>query len=431
MTVPRFDRSSFSGSEPCTRIGAGSLGAKTAGLLDIRTTLERAIGPSFEGRIGVEIPRLTAIGTEMFDRILEDNGLLRAALVGLPDEQIARQLTKAELPADLIEDLRALLTAVRTPLAVRSSSLLEDDLREPLAGAYATKMIPNSAPDLDTRLGQLARAVQHVYASTFFAEATAARRAATGSPPDEKMAVLIQQVVGTGQNGRFYPHVSGVARSSNFYPLGIAKPSDGSVSLALGLGRTIVDEGIAWSYSPACPQANPPYAAPRELLGRTQTEFWAIELAPRTDEGGSASETEHLGRHSLADAELDGTLGLLASTYDPEDDRFVMGLAQRGQRLLDFAPILKANCIPLNALVRELLRACEQALGTLVELEFALTMGASPAEPARFGLLQVRTMMTSRAEIELSEGDLVGDNVLVASAAALGNGRLSTVRDLV
>lgn len=432
--VSPFDRASFDGTEPFTRIGGGSVGSKARGLLRVADILATAVRPRFRDQISVEIPRFSVIGADCFDVFVGQNGLSRAALRELTDEQIAAEFEGARLPDAVQDDLQVLVSRLRVPLAIRSSSLLEDDVHEPMAGAYATMMLPNSAPDPARRLDQVVRAVKRVYASMFLREATRFARAGGRPAGDEKMAVIIQDVTGTGQNGRFYPHLSGVARSSNFYPLGIAKPGDGSASLALGLGRTIMAEGVGWSFSPACPQANPPYNTRQELLKMTQTRFWAIDLEGTAHEGrqaASVSETEYLGNYALAEAEADGALALLASTYDPDNDRIVTGLSGSGPRLVDFAPILKANCTPLNALIKELLRACEDTLKCPVEIEFAASFPPHAPCPARFGFLQVRPLMASHAEVDVLQDELLADNVLVASDAALGNGNPGGVLDVV
>jgi hypothetical protein len=313
---------------------------------------------------------------------------------------------------------------------VRSSSLLEDALFEPFAGVYATKMIPNNQAQIETRFQVLAGAIKSVYASAFFKNAKSYLRAVGRRPEEEKMAVLIQEVVGIGRNNRFYPHLSGVARSCNYYPIGLAKPEDGVVSLALGLGKMIVEDGVAWSFSPACPQANPPYNTLRELLKQTQTEFWAISMAEPEDPG-AVQKSDFLQRYALADAETDGALSFVASTYDAEDDRVITGITRQGPRILDFAPILKSGSIPLNGLLKKLLRGCESRMGTMVEIEFAMVFPRGRSSPARFGFLQARPMVISQSRVEVRTEELWASRVLAASETALGNGSITTICDIV
>jgi hypothetical protein len=235
------------------------------------------------------------------------------------------------------------------------------------------------------------------------------------------MAVLVQEVVGGRHGDRVYPEISGVARSHNFYPTGGAAPEEGVLALALGLGKTIVDGGACWSVSPARPRAAPPFASARQLVEATQSAFWAIHVGPPPPYDPMA-ETEYLVRAGLAEAEADGTLRLLASTYDPDSDRILPGLSRRGPRVLDFAPVLVHEDLALLPTVRAVLAACAEHAGGPVEIEFAVTL--SRDGPARFGLLQVRPQFVSSAEVELGEGDLADPRALVVSDATLGNGDL-------
>jgi hypothetical protein len=430
QSITPFDRHFFTGKEKFTAIGRGSLGGKAHGLALMKDILESRLAPSYRPEIDVSIPTLTVITTEFFDLFMKQNNLYDAALSSLRDDLIATAFQKAELPAQLVGDLRSLVAQVRAPLAIRSSSTLEDAMFEPFASVYATKMIPNNELDTDTRFRKLVEAVKFVYASTFFKDAKNYIQATKHKTTDEKMAVIIQEIVGIRHGQRFYPHISGVARSYNFYPLGHAKPADGVIDLALGLGKTIVDDGVAWSYSPAYPQANPPYNTLAELLAQTQTEFWAVNMGS-PPEFNPIKETEYMAKFSLEDAERDGILRFLASTYRAQDDKIVYGIAEKGPRVIDLAPILKFDLIPLNRMLKALLKLCEDTLERMVEIEFAITLDEHRGAPARFGFLQVRPMVVSEARVELSLAELSGKNVLVASESALGNGVLNDIRNIV
>ena len=411
-------------------MGRGSLGGKAHGLALMCDILEKRLAPSYRPAIEVAVPTLTVITTEFFDVFMKQNNLFEVAYSGQRDDLIAAAFQKADLPAQLVGDLRALIAQVQTPLAVRSSSLLEDAMFEPFASVYATKMIPNNQMSPDARFLKLVEAVKFVYASTFFKDAKNYIQATRHSTADEKMAVIIQEVVGARHGERFYPHISGVARSFNFYALGNARPADGVIDLALGLGKTIVDDGVAWSYSPAYPKANPPYNTLDDLLSQTQSEFWAINMGWPV-EFNPIKETEYMMRFSLAEAEKDGTLQFLASTYRAQDDKIVYGIAEKGPRVIDFAPILKFDLIPLNAMLRALLKLCEETLERKVEVEFALTLDERRGAPARLGFLQVRPMVVSEAEAHIAASEMTGADVLVASEAALGNGLLENINDIV
>jgi hypothetical protein len=429
-TIAPFDRRFFTGEEKFTTIGRGELGGKAHGLALMRDVLESRLAGRFRPEIEINIPTLTVIATDFFDLFMRQNGLYDIALSNPRDDLIAGAFLKSDLPAQLVGDLRALVAQVHTPLAVRSSSLLEDAMFEPFASVYSTKMIPNNQMSPDSRFQKLVEAVKFVYASTFFRDAKNYIRATKHSTSDEKMAVIIQEVVGVRHGQRFYPDVSGVARSYNFYPLGHSKPSDGVVDLALGLGKAIVDDGVAWSYSPAYPRANPPYNTLADLLSQTQAEFWAINMGWPA-EFNPLKETEYLMKYNLEVAERDGTLKFLASTYRAHDDKIVYGIAEKGPRVLDFAPLLKFDLLPLNSLLKELLKVCEDTVQRMVEIEFALTLDERLGRPARFGFLQVRPMVVASAKVMISPEELHGKNVLLASESALGNGSLEDIRDIV
>jgi Pyruvate phosphate dikinase, AMP/ATP-binding domain len=428
--VPRFKRKFFDSAEAIMRIGGGSLGGKALGLAFIKDIIATKFDSNKYPDIKVNIPTLAVIATDFFDNFMQENDLFEIAYSDRPDDRIAHAFQKASLPAPLLGDLRALIAGVKTPLAVRSSSLLEDAIYEPFAGVYATKMIPNNQPDIDTRFQKLVEAIKFVYSSAFFKDAKSYIRATKQSIENEKMAVIIQEVVGRKHWERYYPHIAGVGRSYNFYPTGHAKPEHGVVDLALGLGKTIVDGGMAWSYSPTYPKSIPPFNSINDLLRQTQTTYWAINMEKITVYD-PIKETEYMVEVKLKDAELDGTLPLLASTYIPNRDRIVPGTGPDGPRILNFAPILQLNDFPLNNMVKSLLQICEEAVGTAVEVEFAVTLSTKTDKGARFGFLQVRPMVVTDAKIDVSEDELTADNALVASNKILGNGLVENIKDVI
>jgi Pyruvate phosphate dikinase, AMP/ATP-binding domain len=422
--VARFERDFFDAGTPFTAIGGGELGGKAQGLAFIERTLRERF-PA--GEIAVAIPQLAVITTEHFDAFVDSNGLREVVASDPSDERIAHRFLQGDLPSQLAGDLRALVAAVHSPLAVRSSSLLEDALGRPFAGVYATKMTPNNQLDADSRFRRLVEAVKLVWASTFFREARAYLKTVRRESTEEKMAVIVQQVVGARHGDRFYPDVSGVARSYNFYPSGHARPGDGVASLALGLGRTIVDGEPCWTFSPAYPKAPPPYNSIGELLDATQREFWAVNMGRAPYDPGA--ETEYLVHCPLADAETDGTLRYVASTYDPQAQRITAGAGVKGPRLVNFAPILSYGRIPLNDTVRVLLRACEDALGQPAEIEFAVTMGQEGA--AHLGFLQLRPLVVGHEAVTVEDAELEAAGVLAAGRRVLGNGTDNAVSDIV
>jgi hypothetical protein len=413
-----------------TMIGHGEIGGKAHGLAQIKLDLLDHLDLSMFPEFHVSIPTITVLGTDVFDHFMAQNDLYRIVLAHERDDEIGMAFQHASLPPDIIGDIRALCQEVHFPLAVRSSSLFEDSLHRPFAGVYGTKMIPNNQLDADTRFRVLVEAIKFVYASTFFAEARAYIAGTGESIENEKMAIIIQEVVGARHGDRYYPNFSGVARSYNYYRSGHAKAEDGVVNLALGLGKTIVDGGVSWSYSPAYPNANPPYKSMGEFLKQTQTTFWSVNMG-RPPAHDPVKETEYMMTASLADAEPDGTIDLLVSTYQSDNDRVVAGLSGRGPRIITFAPILYLDALPLNKLLRMLLKRCEETLGAKVEIEFAVTLPEHRDQPARLGFLQVRPMMVTQAQVDLPEPEMRASNVVAASEMVLGNGTNRGIWDIV
>lgn len=426
---PEFDRRFFESREDFTRIGSGALGGKATGLARVKQTIEEGWPKDEHPSFDVGIPRLTVVATDVFDRFIDENGLREVLRSAPGDESVARAFQAAVLPAEIVGDLRGLIETVHQPLAVRSSSLLEDALERPFAGVYATKMIPNNQHDAESRFKCLTEAVKFVWASTFF-DGAREYLAATGGAAEEKMAVVIQEVVGRRHGVRFYPDLSGVARSWNFYATGAARPEEGAASLALGLGKTIVDGGLAWNYSPAHPRANPPVASARELLRETQTRFWAVNMGapPAYD---PVAETEYLTEAWLPDAESDGVLRRLASTYDAASDRLSPGTDAEGVRVLTFAPLLHFEDPPVNDAIRAMLALAERAHGGPVEIEFAITFEEEREPRGRIGFLQVRPLLVGEASVEVKSESLLEPDVLVASESVLGHGETHDLYDIV
>lgn len=420
-----FDRYSNDPADRIRVIGSGEIGGKARGLVLFNQLLKSDQLKSIYGEISVGVPTMTVLCTGVFDAFVEKNRLSRYLDGEYTDDQIAHAFQKGELPFQFLGDLQALVEDIRTPLAVRSSSLLEDATFEPFAGIYSTKMIPNHQFDPGIRFQKLSEAIKFIFASTYFSGAKSYRNATGHDHGEEKMAVIIQDVVGTRHHVRFYPELSGVARSYNYYPVGRAKPEDGVVSLALGLGKTIVDGGVVWSYSPTRPRIGPPYGSVNELLNHSQKEFWAINMGtPLVYD--PIKETEYLVREDLSTAEYDGSLDYLCSTYDPQSDRLVLGMANPGPRALTFGPLLELKKLPLNDLIQGILKTCQKKLNNPVEIEFAMSFS-----PPSLGLLQVRPMVVSSQVVQVSAEDLAQEGLLAASDSALGNGILDDICDIV
>ena len=425
--LPAFDRKFWDGVFRFTQIGSGELGGKASGLVHIKEVLNGRFANGAFPPFRVDVPVMAVIATGAFDEFLQLNRISHDSVRDLGDEAIARLFQHADLPVELLGDLYALVQQVHSPLAVRSSSLLEDAMDRPFAGVYATKMIPNNALDPEHRFQQLTEAIKLVYASTFFQEARDYIRAAGRDPREEKMAVILQEVVGRRHGDRFYPDISGVARSYNFYPSAPAKAEDGFCSLALGLGKTIVDGGIAWTFSPAWPQRPPPFHSVREMVMATQKQFWAVNMGhpPMYD---PVNEAECMVHAELDAAAADETLAPICSSFDEQNELLLPGLRPGCEPVVDFAPILEGNSLPICALVQALLKAAEQATGERVEIEFAINL---EKDRARFGFLQVRPMFVPDQTVEVADADIASPRALLSSAAVIGNGVTHEITDVV
>lgn len=425
QSLVTYNRNSNDPGSVIQVIGSGAVGGKAQGLVFLDQLLSSSESISKSPQIHVNIPYLIVLRTDIFDAFLEKNDLIRFIDSDHSDDQIAHAFQNAELPFFVLGDLQAIVEQIKTPIAVRSSSLLEDATYEPFAGIYSTKMIPNHQYDPHIQFQKLSEAIKFVYASTYFKAAKSYRNATGNRHTDEKMAVILQKVHGTRHHVRFYPELSGVGRSYNFYPIGKAKPEDGVINLALGLGKTIVDGGMAWSYSPRYPRIGPPFGSVDDLLKNSQKEFWAINMGtPLVYD--PIKETEYLVKEDLGIAEKDGTLKHLCSTYDPQSDRLQIGMSIPGPRALTFSPLLHLKDIPVNKTILNILRICEKELESPVEIEFAMTFS-----PHSLGLLQVRPMVVSSSQVQVTERDLNDQNTLASSENALGNGVIENIIDVV
>jgi CheY-like chemotaxis protein len=409
------------------KIGNGSLGGKARGLAFVRHLLHKhRMGRKFTG-VRVNVPPAVVITTEMFDRFLADNNLAEFAIRSDDDEDIRNRFLAANLPATLVENLRVFLSEIRYPLAVRSSSLLEDSQYQPFTGVYETFMLGNHQPDLEERVARVSEAIKRVYASTFSQHAKAYVRATPYRLEEEKMAVILQRVVGSERGGRFYPEFSGVVRSHNFYPVAPMKCEDGVAAVALGLGREVVDGGKSLVFCPRYPQHLVQFSSVEDVLSNSQSEFFALALDGAKGNDHKLRETSF----SLDVAERDGTLDAVASTYSRDNHAIYDGLSRPGARVVSFAPILKHDVFPLAPLLDQLVQAGEAALGRPVEIEFAVGLPRSAEEQADFGFLQIRPLVLSREGEELHIDDVDSVRLICQSTQVLGNGRIEDLQDIV
>jgi CheY-like chemotaxis protein len=418
-----------SGGSYFLRIGSGSLGGKARGLAFVRHLLhKRHYGRRFPN-VQVSVPPTVVIATDAFDRFLSENNLLDFAIHATDESEIQQRFLEASLPASLVEELRAYLTEARYPLAVRSSSLLEDSQYQPFTGVYETFMLGNQHEDTAHRLNQLSEAIKLVYASTFSRHAKAYVRATPFRLEEEKMAVILQQVVGSNFGTRFYPDFSGVARSRNFYPVPPMTFEDGIAAVALGLGRTVVDGGKCLAFCPRYPANLVQFSSVQDFLSQSQTDFWALSLNHAQQQTSPPGLREV--RFSLDVAEGDGTLDALGSTYSADDDRITDGLSRPGMRVVTFAPILKYGLFPLAALLEELVKDGENAFGQPVEIEFAVRLARQSNEAAQFGFLQIRPLVLAHEAEELHMEAVAPSKLIAQSTKVLGNGRIGNLFDVV
>jgi CheY-like chemotaxis protein len=412
------------------RFGGGSLGGKARGLAFVRYLLHKCrISTRFAGvRIGV--PPTLVIATDWFDRFLAENDLLTFALHCAEDNEIVTRFLEARLSSELRECLLTFLQEIRYPLAVRSSSLLEDSHYQPFTGVYETFMLANSEPDLDARLEHVMEAIKRVYASTFSQHAKNYVRATPYRLEEEKMAVILQQVVGSRFADRFYPDFAGVTRSWNFYPVAPMESADGIATVALGLGREVVDGGKALSFCPKYPRQISHFTSVEDILSNAQAEFWALDLDPNASRNDGDKGLRE-AKFGLDDAEEDGTLHLVGSTYSADNHAIYDGMSRRGIRLVSFAGILKYGMFPLPSILDCIQKIGEESLARPVEIEFAVRISRDPQQPSEFGFLQMRPLVLSREHEDLRIGEVAPERILCRSTKTMGNGRISDLRDIV
>lgn len=430
LLIGDFSAASFRSTDKFfLRIGGGSLGGKARGLAFVRHLLHRFNSQrSFPaGHVGV--PATLVLATDLFDQFLADNDLLTFALHCDSDDEIDRRFLGASLPEPLSASLRAFLAQVRYPLAVRSSSLLEDSQYRPFTGVYETFMLANCAAD-EERYQQLTEAIKLVYASTFLRHAKAYVRATPYRLEEEKMAVIVQRLVGAPHESRFYPDFSGVVRSHNFYPVPPMRVEDGIATVALGLGCAVVGGGKCLTFSPRHPRHLVQFSSVDDILQNSQTEFFALDLAHAEH---LADPVRDLRERSfpLRFAERDGTLHRLASTYSAENEAVYDGLSRPGARIVSFAPILKYDLFPLAALLLELMRIGEEAHGRAVEIEFAVCLPPREGEKAEVGFLQMRPLAPAQDGDDLEIANVPRERLLCQSSRVLGYGRIDDLRDAV
>jgi hypothetical protein len=429
-----FSKETFDITYSFARIGGGSLGGKARGLSFLNKLIYNyEINEKFDG-IYISIPPGVVIGTDAFDQFLEENDLRNFALNCNDDEEIKTRFLKAKrFPEDTLNQLKDFLDIIKAPLSVRSSSLLEDSQYHPFAGVYQTYMIPNNNENPENRLVDLINSIILVYASTFYNSAKDYIKITNYRLEEEKMAVIIQKMIGSKHNNRFYPDFSGVAKTYNFYPIAPIKPNDGIVSVALGLGKTIVEGGISIRFCPKYPTHLIQLHSTKEALNNNQQEFFALDMDTinNLENSNIIVQEEYIKKYNIKDAELDGTLNYIASTYSMENDSISDGTSRNGIRLITFSPILKNKIFPLPQILEKLLDLSSWGMGTPVEIEFAVNISVPPGEKKQFSVLQMRPLVVNRENDELNIEDIPKSKILCTSNEVLGSGIIKDIYDIV
>lgn len=429
--ITDFNKETFDPESSFARIGGGSLGGKARGLGFVNTLInDYNVRDTFENVI-ISVPSAVVIGTEIFDQFLDENNLRSFALNCDNDAEITKRFLEAEnFPEDILAELAGFLQIIHTPLAVRSSSLLEDSQYHPFAGVYETYMLPNNQSNPLVRLNDLLNTIKRVYASTFYQAPKNYIKITSYRLEEEKMAVIVQKMVGSKHENRFYPHFSGVAKSYNFYPLSPQKSSDGIVSAALGLGKWVVDGGLTVRFCPKYPTDLIQFYSAKDALENSQGEFYALRL----DETNRFVETTHdtlVATFNLSVSEKDGTLNYVGATYSHDNDMIYDGLSRQGARLITFGPILKNKIFPLSPVLELLLDMGTWGMGTPVEIEFAVNLLPAKGGKKEFGVLQMRPLVVSHEADNLEIENINSDKLICESHQVLGNGILTDIFDIV
>ncbi len=427
--VARFEPETYSPYIWFARIGDGSLGGKARGLAFVNSMLQKHnIYDRYEG-VRVLLPRTVVVCTDYFDSFIKDNGLQYVISADLSDDEILSEFVSSRLPEKLINELRVYLGHARGPLAIRSSSKLEDSHYQPFAGIYSTYMIPLT-DNIDQMLRLLTKAIKSVYASVYFSQSRAYIASTANVLSEEKMAVVIQEICGTEDGGYFFPTVSGVARSINFYPIGEEKPEDGVANIALGLGKLVVEGGQTLRFSPRYPRNVLQLSTPELALRDTQREMYALDLKPEEFKT-SIDDAVNLHRFDVNAARRFRNMRYVASTWDRDNQSISDSPHGDGRKIVTFAHILKYGTFPLAEIICDLLEMGQKEMCTPIELEFAVNMDVPYGEKKIFNFLQIRPVPEVRSHSSLDWSGMKVDDALIYACSALGAGAVEDVRDVV
>jgi len=428
--IAQFNRENFDEYLTFTRIGSGSLGGKARGLAFLDSLIKRNNLQNKYPNVLIRIPKTLVLTTEIFDEFMEENDLYKIALSDSSDEEILDAFLEAEIPIRIQEDLLTFIKIIKNPVAVRSSSLLEDSHYQPFAGIYSTYMVPCIASNEEKKILVISNAIKAVYASAFYKASKAYMSATSNVIDEEKMAIVVQEAVGRRYGEAFYPSLSGVGRSINFYPIEPEEPGDGIVNIALGLGKYIVDGGVNLRFSPKHPKKILQLSTPDMAIRETQKHFYALDLSkgmskPSTDDSGN------LVKLRLKVAEKDGTLQQISSSYDLQNHVIQEGSFAKGKKIITFANVLKYNTFPLSDILIDMLETGEKEMSKPVEIEFAVELDNKKGSPGTFYILQIRPIVENQDELTEDISNIKEKDSLIYSNSALGNGHIDHVKDII
>jgi hypothetical protein len=428
--IKDFKSSDYYTDSTFIQMGSGSLGGKGRGIAFINAMLaDNRLTEKFPD-LEIKIPQTFVLGTEVFEDFIESNELQQFAIQTIDEKLINKNFLQSPLPSQIFEQLKTFLNRVHFPLAIRSSSLLEDSQLLPFAGLYKTYMLANSNPDFEVRLQQLTDAIRLIYASVYHRQAKEYVKNTDYRIEEEKMAIVIQQCVGMKHGDHFYPIISGVAQSFNYYPLPPMHPEEGIIHLALGLGKIIMDGGQIYRFSPQHPEMNLPYGSAEEFLENSQSQFYAINFSNHADIL-SDDEDFNIRKFDIDQAEKDGSLFFVGSTFSPQDQTIKDTLSIEGPRIITFANILKYKIFPLPEIINEILDLGKRALGTHVEIEFCVNLSRDPQEKPELYVLQIRPMVAGGEIFDVSINPEDIENSICFTNHAIGNGSIEDIQDIV
>ncbi len=428
--IAEFNDKTYDKFVKFARIGDGMIGGKARGLAFLDAIIEKHKDLFKFQNIEVNVPKTVVLTTAVFDRFMTINNLFDFAMSNVSDKEIFSRFINSEFPPEFLPDIKIFLKVIEKPIAVRSSSLLEDSQYQPFAGVYSTYMVPYYKCEFKTTLELLIKAIKGVYASVYFNESKAYMAATHNVIDEEKMAVVLQEICGTEHNNRYYPIISGVAKSVNFYPIGSEKTEDGIVDIAFGLGKQIVEGEPTLHFSPASPEKILQLTDPQTALQQTQKSFYAIDITQKefTEE---TDDTFNLIKYRIADAEQDETIDFVSSKYDFTTDTLNDGIHYKGKKVLTFNNILKYKKFPLVDLLNTVLRVGRREMGNPVEIEFALDFDFKKSEIVHFKLLQIRPVVTNKESLKIDLSSFNQYETIIFSPNAMGNFTVKDVYDIV